>query len=123
MQRLADQKGKVVLVNLWATWCAPCRQEMAKLDHLYQERKDKGFIVYGISDEPIDVQRKFLDQVHVPYPLLTYNGDVPAFYRDIVRYPAMFLIDRDGRLQPAPSPEQPFDKVRDAVDTLLHTAG
>jgi len=119
IQSLADQKGKVVLVNLWATWCAPCRSEMPKLDHLYQERRDKGFIIYGLSDEPTDVQQKFLNQVHVSYPLLTYKGDVPALYRDIVRYPAMFLIDRNGNLQPAPNPEEPFEKVTASVDALL----
>lgn len=118
-QRLADQAGKVVLVNLWATWCGPCREEMPKLDQLYRERKDQGFVVFGLSDEDVYLQRKFVEQVPVSYPLLTVNGDLPALYRDIVRYPAIFLIDRRGRLQPAPGPEQPFDKVQAAVDALL----
>jgi peroxiredoxin len=122
IQRLTDAKGKVVLINLWATWCAPCRAEMPELDRLYQERKDRGLIVYGLSAEPPEVQRKFLDQVHVSYPLLTFHGDVPALYRDIVRYPAMFLIDRNGQLQPTPTPDQPFEKVRDTVDTFLNMA-
>ena len=119
-ERLADQKGKVVLVNLWATWCGPCREEMPKLDRLYQERKDQGFIVFGLSDEPVDLQRKFVEQVPVSYPLLTLNGEVPRFYRDIVRYPAIFLIDRRGQLQPAPGPDQPFEKVEAAVGDLLN---
>jgi len=118
-QRLADQTGKVVLVNLWATWCGPCREEMPKLDQLYRERKDQGFVVFGLSDEDVNLQRKFVEQVPVSYPLLTVNGDLPALYRDIVRYPAIFLIDRRGRLQPAPGPEQPFDKVQAAVDAVL----
>jgi thiol-disulfide isomerase/thioredoxin len=62
-QRLEDQKGKVVLVNIWATWCEPCRAEMPKLDRLYQERKQPGFIVFGLSDEGVDLQRKFVGQV------------------------------------------------------------
>ena len=118
-QRLAEQKGKVVLVNIWATWCAPCRSEMPKLDRLYRERKDQGFIVFGLSDEDVAVQRKFQERVAVSYPLLTINGQVPNLYRDIARYPAIFLIDRRGRLQPAPGPDQPFDKVEAAVDALL----
>jgi thiol-disulfide isomerase/thioredoxin len=48
-QRLADQKGKIVLVNIWATWCEPCNSEMPRLDRLYRERKDQGFIVFGLS--------------------------------------------------------------------------
>jgi thiol-disulfide isomerase/thioredoxin len=118
-QRLEDQKGKVVLVNVWATWCGPCRQEMPQLDRLYQERKDRGLIVFGLSSEDPDLQQRFLQQVPVSYPLLTVGGDVPDLYRDIARYPALILIDRQGQLQTAPGPEEPFDKVRAAVDSLL----
>jgi peroxiredoxin len=118
-QRLEDQRGKVVLVNIWATWCEPCKSEMPKLDRLYRERKDQGFIVLGLSGEDVAVQRKFLEQIRVTYPLLTINGQVPSLYRDIARYPAIFLIDRGGKLQSAPSPVQPFEKVESAVDALL----
>ena len=120
-QRLEDQKGKVVLVNIWATWCGPCREEMPKLDRLYGERKDQGFMVFGLSDEDVDLQRKYVEQVPVSYPLLTLSGEVPNLYRDIARYPAIFLIDRRGRLQPAPGPDQPFEKVEAAVDALLNS--
>ncbi len=120
-QRLEDQKGKVVLVNIWATWCGPCLAEMPQLDRLYRLRKDQGFMVFGLSDEDVNVQRKFLEKVPVSYPLLTLSGQVPNLYRDIARYPAIFLIDRRGRLQPAPSPDQPFDQVEAAVTALLNS--
>ena len=74
-QRLRDHKGEVVLVNIWATWCGPCRSEMPRLDRLYQERKQQGFVVFGLSDESVDVQRKFVEQVPVSYPLLTLTGE------------------------------------------------
>jgi cytochrome c biogenesis protein CcmG/thiol:disulfide interchange protein DsbE len=118
-ERLSDQAGKVVLVNIWATWCGPCRSEMPKLDQLYRERKDKGLVVFGISNEDIGVQQKYLQQVPVRYPLLTVKGTIPSLYRDIARYPAIFLIDRTGRLQPAPGPDQPFEKLEAAIDALL----
>jgi thiol-disulfide isomerase/thioredoxin len=118
-QRLGDHKGEVVLVNIWATWCEPCRNEMPKLDQLYQDRKNQGLIVFGLSDDDVDLQRKFVRQVPVSYPLLTLSGEVPNLYRDIARYPAIFLIDRRGRLQPAPGPDQPFEKLEATVDTLL----
>ena len=119
-QRLADYKGKVVLVNIWATWCEPCRAEMPALDRLYRERKDRGLVVLGMSDESAALQQRFRGEVKVSYPLLTLTGDVPDFYRDIARYPATFLIDRQGRLRPAPAPEQPFENVAASVDVLLN---
>ncbi len=76
-QRLGDHKGEVVLVNIWATWCEPCRNEMPRLDRLYQERKPQGFIVFGLSDEGVNVQRRFWEQVPVSYPLLTLKRGSP----------------------------------------------
>ena len=119
-QRLGDHKGEVVLVNIWATWCGPCRNEMPKLDQLYQGHRQQGFIVFGLSDESVDVQQTFLKQVPVTYPLLTLSKGIPDLYRDIARYPAIFLIDRQGQLQPAPGPDQPFEQVESAVDSLLN---
>lgn len=121
-QNLGDHKGEVVVVNIWATWCGPCRAEMPKLDRLYRDRQQQGLNVFGISDESIDVQRKFVDRVPVTYPLLTLKGNVPNLYRDIAKYPAIFLIDRQGRLQPAPGPDEPFEKLEAAVDVLLKSA-
>jgi peroxiredoxin len=118
-QRLTDHRGEVVLVNIWATWCEPCRNEMPRLELLYQRQHQHGFTVFGMSDESVDVQRKFLQQIPVSYPLLTLRGQVPGLYRDIARYPAIFLIDRQGRLQPVPGPDQPFEKMEAAVDVLL----
>ncbi|MFL6443315.1 MAG: peroxiredoxin family protein [Candidatus Sulfotelmatobacter sp.] len=118
--RLADYNGKVVLVNIWATWCEPCRNEMPQLDKLYQSRKGRGFIVLGISDETIAKQQAFARQVPVTYPLLTITPGVPAFYREIAKYPAIFLIDREGRLQPSPNESQGFGNVEVAVDSLLN---
>jgi peroxiredoxin len=98
----------------------PCRNEMPRLDKLYQSRKANGFVVLGISDEAIETQQAFLRQVPVTYPLLTTTSGVPTFYREIARYPAIFLIDREGRLQPAPRQGQGFEKVEEAVGALLH---
>ncbi len=118
-QRLANHKGQVVVVNIWATWCAPCRAEMPELNRLYETDKDQGLQVFGISGEDADLQRKFRQLVPVTYPLLTMNGQVPNLYRDIARYPATFLIDRQGHLQPAPGPDQPFQELEADVDRLL----
>jgi peroxiredoxin len=117
--RLEDYKGKVVLVNIWEPWCAPCRAEMPALDRLYQERKDRGFVVLGMSDESTESQKRFLKEISVSYPLLILTREVPSLYRDIARYPEVFLIDRKGLLQPAPGAGQPFQKLEANVDALL----
>ena len=117
--RLSDYKGKVVLINIWATWCEPCRNEMPKLDQLYRDKQLDGFVVLGISDESAATQQTFLTQVRVTYPLLVVNEQIPKIYREIAQYPASFLVDREGRLQPAPAPRQPFEQTASAVTTLL----
>ena len=118
--RLEDHLGKVVLINAWATWCSPCKKEMPQLDQLYQAHKDDGLMVFGLSTEDADLQQKFVrEEVAVSYPLLTVGGNVPALYRDIQRWPAIFLIDRKGRLQPAPQAGERFEKIETAVDVLL----
>jgi len=121
--RLSDHEGKVVLVNIWATWCTPCRREMPDLDRLYQSRKDEGFMVFGVSTEDVPTQMKFAEEIVVSYPLLTTEGDVPDIYTETARYPANFLIDRSGNLQPAPSVDQPFENLEAAVDALLRESG
>jgi len=118
-QRLSDHGGKVVLVNVWATWCGPCRLEMPQLDRLYQSRRAEGLVVFGLSTEDVELQKQFAEDLPVSYPLLTTQGEVPGLYSQTARYPANFLIDRQGRLHPAPSADAPFSELEEAVDGLL----
>ena len=124
IHRLSDHRGSVVLVNIWATWCPPCRAEMPELDRLAGERAAEGFFVYGISTEEEAIQQDFRSQVlSVDYPLLlpgSLEGElIPDIYLETARYPANFLIDRDGLLHPAPSTDQPFAVLEAEVDRLL----
>jgi peroxiredoxin len=117
-EKLADQKGNVVLVNIWATWCGACRAEMPKLDALYRQNKAKGLTVYGLSDEDAPTQRKCLSQIPVTYPLLTYKGRVPRFYKEIAFLPTTFVIDRRGWLQPVGG--NSFGDLESTVTKLLN---
>ena len=80
-------------------------------------------MIFGLSTEDVATQQTFAEEVVVSYPLLTIEGDVPDTYRQTARYPANFLIDRNGRLQPAPSVDQPFENLEAAVDALLQGGG
>jgi thiol-disulfide isomerase/thioredoxin len=80
--RLQDHLGEVVVINAWGTWCPPCKKEMPALDEMYQKRKNEGLIVFGLSTEDAELQRKFVkEQVHVTYPLLTPSGNVPIPFK------------------------------------------
>ena len=120
--RLADHNGKVIVLNVWATWCGPCRREMPQLDRLFKEFAADGLMVFGLSVEDVQLQREFVEQVAVSYPLLTTNGQVPSMYTQIGRYPATFIVDRQGQLRPAPDPDEPFEKLVTEVRTLLMAA-
>jgi hypothetical protein len=76
-------------------------------------------VVFGLSDEQSATQKKYLSKVPISYPMLTMGSGVPGFYRDIARFPASFLIDRDGRLQPIPTTEDPLLGIKREVDRLL----
>src|SRR5260370_5728317 len=67
---LKEQRGKVVVLNFWATWCRPCRKEIPDLESLYQQFKDQGLVILAISDEDADKVKPFIGQQKVTYPIL-----------------------------------------------------
>lgn len=102
--KLADHKGKVLLVNLWATWCGPCLQEMPEFVKLQQEHKDKGFVIVGIdADEGEDAEliKEFAHTMGLNYELTLGSDKLSEDFRNVTRFngiPQTFLIDREGRL-------------------------
>jgi thiol-disulfide isomerase/thioredoxin len=101
-RRLSEWDGQVVLVNFWATWCGPCRQEMPLLDHAGKTLADKGLRVVGVAIDDADAVRTFLKDNPVLYPILVddSNGTDPALIFGDTRgvLPYSVLIGRDGRL-------------------------
>lgn len=97
---LADWRGKVVLLNLWATWCAPCRKEMPALDRLQQALGSEHFEVVALSVDRggAEVSRKFLDQIDVKALGLYVDPTTRATSQlKAVGLPVTILIDGDGR--------------------------
>ncbi len=95
-RQLAQRRGKVVLVDFWASWCPPCRWAMPELADLYRRYKDQGVEVLGISlDTRTDAAERFLKKNPVPYPV--YRGDmgVKQVFR-VVALPTLLIIGRDG---------------------------
>jgi peroxiredoxin len=98
--KLSDYKGKVVLLNFWATWCGPCKTEIPWFNQFEKTYKDRGFEILGVSmDEngwrPV---RPFVKQMEVKYPVMIGNDGVAQLYGGIESLPMTFLIDREGRV-------------------------
>lgn len=95
---LSEQRGKVVLVNYWATWCPPCRKETPDLVRLANAYKTKGLEVVGISlDEDVSVIRPFVDEFKIPYPILVPDN-IASLPQQILGLPTSVLYDQEGRL-------------------------
>ena len=95
---LQNLKGKVVLVNFWATWCPPCRKEMPDLDALYQKFKDRGLIVLAISDEDAAKVGSYIQEHNVSYPVLLDPGRKVNEAFQVEGIPKSFVYDRNGKL-------------------------
>jgi thiol-disulfide isomerase/thioredoxin len=98
--RLADFKGKVRVFDLWATWCAPCREVIPQLNAIHERYRDKGLVVLGISvddlpSEVLDFERR----IPIRYPTGMFNPDVAALLGEPSVVPTTILIDRAGTLR------------------------
>jgi len=95
---LKDLRGKVVVVNFWATWCPPCRKEMPDLQALYEEFKGQGLVILAVSDEDADKVKPFIAERKITYPvLLDPDRNVNKDFQ-IEGIPKSFVYDRDGKL-------------------------
>lgn len=95
---LKDLKGKVVLLNFWATWCPPCRKEMPDLESLYKRFGPQGFVILGVSDEDAPVVQKFIAQQGITYPVLLDPGRKVNTLFQIEGIPKTFVYDREGKI-------------------------
>jgi len=95
---LLDLRGKVVLVNFWATWCPPCRKEMPDLDALYNKFKDQGLVVLAISDEQAAKVAPFIGERKISYPVLLDPGRKVNELFQVEGIPKSFVFDREGKM-------------------------
>lgn len=97
---LTDYRGKVVMLDFWATWCPPCKIEIPWLIDLERKNKDKGFEVLGVSmdDEGWEVVRPFMREVGMNYRVVIGNDTTAEMYGNVESLPETFLIDREGKI-------------------------
>lgn len=96
---LSQFKGKVVIVDFWATWCPPCRAEMPVYVDLYKKFADRGLVIVGISldGQGPGVVKKFVDSMGITYPIVMGDEDVTSAYKVQVM-PTTFVVSREGRI-------------------------
>jgi peroxiredoxin len=112
--KMADYKGKVVLLNFWATWCGPCKVEIPEFVELYDQYKDKGLVIVGVSvdDSPEQLQA-FMKEYKMNYPVLQMTPAVETAYGPFYGYPTTFFIARDGSIcikHLGPATKEQFEK-------------
>jgi peroxiredoxin len=98
--RLQEQRGKVVLVNFWATWCGPCRQEMPLLNQMYQKYQASGFTLLGVNvDDDSKNAATVVGKLGVSFPVLLDSEKKVSKLYDLNSMPSTLIIDRDGRVR------------------------
>ena len=119
--RLTDLRGKVVLLNFFATWCVPCRQEIPDFVRLYEGLKDKGFEIIGVSldQEGEAVLKPFIKHYAITYPIVLGTSKVILDYGGIKGVPTTFLIDRNGIISNYFAGVRPGYVIEEAVRKLL----
>ena len=97
---LAQYKGQVVMLNFWASWCGPCRQEMPLLESIYKQYKKSGFTLIGVNVEPDSkAADKWLEQTPVTFPVIYDKESTVSKSYDVSGMPSTVIIDRKGNLR------------------------
>ena len=96
---LSDMKGKVVLLEFWATWCPPCRASIPGIERIYESYKDKGVVVLAVSmdDGGWDTVQSFVKEYGIKYTVLKGNDDVAVKYQ-VRSIPMLLVLDKEGKI-------------------------
>jgi peroxiredoxin len=119
--RLSDFKGKVVLLDFWATWCAPCLREVPNFVQMQGKYKDKGFTILAVSldEEGLAVVKPVAQRLRINYPVAIGSTQVADEYGGIQALPTVFLIGRDGTILQTFVGVADKSKYEDAIQSAL----
>jgi thiol-disulfide isomerase/thioredoxin len=125
--KVADKKGKVLLLNMWATWCGPCRSEMPTLVKMQETHRDKGFEVIGMNtdDETVADINRFASDMNLNYTLVWADTAMQSALLKISNFPGIpqsFIVDRDGNLRGVFRGANPADvkKMSELVEMIVN---
>ena len=98
--RLSEYRGQVVLINFWASWCGPCRQEMPQLEAIQQKYQHLGFTVFGVNvEQNRELADKVLRDIPVSFPILFDDANQVSKLYDVDAMPVTVLVDRSGEIR------------------------
>ena len=119
---LAQYKGQVVMLNFWASWCGPCRQEMPLLESIYKKYNRLGFTMIGVNVEPdSNAANEWLKQTPVSFPILYDKDSKVSKMYDVAGMPSTVIIDRSGKVRVLHRGYKPGDENEylDSIRTLV----
>ena len=123
--RIADYKGRVVLINFWATWCVPYKEEIPWFIEFERKFKDEGFAVIGIGRDASgwEVARPYMRKMRMNYRVVIGDSRTAYKYGGVDSLPATFLIDKQGRVAAIHFGLVSRKKVEEEIQKLLHAPG
>ena len=120
--RLAEQRGQVVMLNFWASWCGPCRKEMPLLDEMSKRYSSAGFVLYGVNVEEDNTDaKKLLKELGVTFPVLFDTESKASSLYNVDAMPTTVVIDKKGEIRYVNRGYKPGDenKYRDQIRELI----
>lgn len=120
--RLAEQRGKVVMLNFWASWCAPCRQEMPLLNNIYKKYQPMGFELYGVNvEQDVEDAKKMLKDYSLSFTILFDPESKLSSLYNVDAMPTSVIIDKKGNIRYVDRGYKPGDeeKYRSQIMELI----
>lgn len=118
---LNDFKGKMVILNFWATWCPPCKKEIPDFIKLYEKYKDNGLVILGVSVDQGGwmITKEFAESAGINYPIVMANRDITYKYGGVRSIPTTFVINQKGQIAASFTGYRPRNIWEEQIRTIL----